>query len=167
MNYKTAMKTRLRNVTNPLYMIGQCYYEKPYVMEKASEYGEDIEIKDYIWHEVFADPINNNVISMQYCASDVDDYVPANKFESVVNSITPAPYDYLINVLNTRKNTLIHWSKIFSTTSDYEIFYDIVENCNMASDDINDLLDKTTNNGEYNYYKYIEVINGLRRKIEF
>jgi len=109
---------------------------------------------------VYYDEINNNLIVF----SPHEENGTVNE---VCNSIRDSAYLYLMNVLNTNKNIIIHWSQIIGTTSDYDIYYnlDVYSVKDKSQHHIISYLRDNRKN-EIIGYKYVEIINGIVNKIE-
>ena len=111
-------------------------------------------------YEVFHDKYNNNtIIFTPYDDCDTN---------SICNGLREEAYQYLINTLNNNKNIAIHWTQIEGTTSDYVIYKNVsFENSQLKSHNKTvEALSETIRSGD-NSYKYTEVINGERIKIDF
>lgn len=90
--------------------------------------------------------------------------------ESICNAtVSRGAYEYLCNVLNTTKNTLVMWSQVEGTTSDYTIYYDI--DTESIIDEVLVLEDILTSNIKYDDncvgYKFKEVRNNRMSRIQF
>jgi hypothetical protein len=110
---------------------------------------------------VYKNKDNNNAIIFSYDKTcDID---------SVCGAIRDKAYDYLINELNTNNNLLIYWTQVEGTTSDYIIFYDV------DNDDLSlsipkyitgEYMDSLIKEDNARYFKYTQVKNGVRSKLE-
>lgn len=105
---------------------------------------------------IYFDPINNNMILF----APFDDCT----IESVCDAtVSEGAYEYLIEQFNNTKNMIVLWSEIYGTTSDYVIYYDF---------DVKQLVGKSWKEivnmlpeGEVIAYKFVEVKNGVSRKL--
>ena len=107
--------------------------------------------------EVYYDKVNNNMLIFS-------PYDKGLNVDSVCDSIRNTAYSYLINKLNTNTCLTVYWSQVEGTTSDYDIFYDLSPNeliDKTCKEIIKSLPEITTIIG----YKYVEVKNGIERKI--
>lgn len=114
--------------------------------------------------ELFYDEINNNLIVFNPLDEDCNT-------ENICNGIRTEAYGYLIDALNTNTDTVVVWSKVSGTTSDYTIFYDEISQ--IPYDDFEDV-DKVLNimyglikDERKISCKYTEVINGNESYIKF
>ena len=67
-------------------------------------------------YQVYYDNTKNNIVLLIPADKDVDP-------EDIVNGISNAAYDYLINTLNDNDDLVVCWSAVSGTTSDYTIYY--------------------------------------------
>ena len=165
----------LRKLKNSLVLIEQGRYqalELLYYDEDGNEYFDDnddgydyepfVSLNEY---GVFADPEKNNIIVVTTnCIDQEGESLPDDCFSSVVGGITDAPYDYVINALNNNSNTLVYWSQCYGTTSDYRIFYDVVDDFRMNLSDIHRLMDMGDNPQRG---KYVETKNKKTTWLDF
>ena len=108
--------------------------------------------------EVYYDKLNNNMIVFNPYDKGLD-------VNSVCNCINNTAYSYLINELNCNKNVVVYWSQVESTTSDYDIMYDLFPN-DLLGKSYKDIVKLIPNIETIIGYKYVEVKNGIERKIE-
>jgi hypothetical protein len=88
---------------------------------------------------------------------------PLCDWETIVNSISNEPYDYLIDTLNNETGLVVHWTQLEGTTSDYNIHYGLkVEPKELES------FYKVKNKLGVGstQYKYNEVKNGIPQKLD-
>lgn len=107
-------------------------------------------------NEVYYDDTTNNFILF----NPLDDEC---ELETIVNSIRPSAYDYLIDTLNTKTNVAVVWSQIEGTTSDYTIYHNVEldHKEHDSFDKIYDVLRATVKENNAVGYKYTEVIDGI------
>jgi len=108
--------------------------------------------------EVYYDNINNNMIVFEPYDKGLD-------VDSICNGINNTAYSYLINELNNNKNVIVYWSQIEGTTSDYNIYYDELPNT-LLDKSCKEIINSMPNIETIIGYKYIEVKNGIERKID-
>ena len=153
----------LRGLNNPLVFITNGKSIETFLSDEdeCEEDGYFIETETY---EIYRDKINNNVIVYSYSSFEEEE-IPKDITKSISNSIRNDAFDYLINVLNNSKNTVVYWSQVEGTTSDYIIYYDI-EIPEVI--DYNSIYNLTINlsSDEILGYKYTEVRDGKCSKIE-
>ena len=154
----------LRGLNNPLLYVTDGVMVEMSSLEDDEEDEEDDSFTETETYVIFQDKINNNVVAYSYYSCD-DEEIPTDITKSISNSICNSAFDYLINVLNNSKNTVVYWSQVEGTTSDYIIYYDI-EIPEVI--DYNSIYDLTVGLFKKNVlsYKYVEVKNGIHSKIE-
>jgi len=108
-------------------------------------------------NETYYDKTNNNMIIFHPCHKDIDT-------DSICNSIRDKAYLYLMNELNENKNVTVFWSQVEGTTSDYNIYYDLNPN-ELKDKNYKEILELLPNIETIFAYKYVEVKNGIERKI--
>ena len=154
----------LRGLNNPLLYVTDGVMVEMSSLEDDEGDEEDCSFTQTETYAIFEDKINNNIIVYSYYSCD-DEEVPEDIVASISNSIRDDAYDYLINILNSSKNTVVYWSQVEGTTSDYIIYYDI-EIPEVI--DYNSIYNLTIDlsSDEILGYKYTEVKNGICSKIE-
>lgn len=88
---------------------------------------------------------------------------------NICNATVPKDvYNYLINILNTKKNLVVEWSQIEGTTSDYNIYYGLNAEKLIAKgyDGIIKELESIGNIVDKLRYKYNEIIDGEVKPIK-
>jgi hypothetical protein len=111
-------------------------------------------------YSVYYDGESNNIILF----SPYEDCT----IDSVCNGISKEAYSYLVKELNSNRRLLVDWSQISGTTSDYTLFYDFPNESLRSKtykDISNYIKDLRIDYGSC-AFKYIEVRNGIPKKIE-
>ena len=154
----------LRGLNNLLLYVTDGVMVEMSSLEDDEEDEEDCSFIQTETYAIFQEKINNNIIIYSYYSYD-DEEVPKDIVASISNSIRNSAFDYLINVLNNSKNTVVYWSQVEGTTSDYIIYYDIKI---PEVIDYNSIYNLTIDlsSDEILGYKYTEVKNGKCSKIE-
>ena len=157
----------LRKLNNPLFLVTDGVIVEMSPLEDNEEDEEDEEDCNFTQTETYAiyqDEINNNIIVYSYYSLNEEE-IPEDIVASISGCIRDSAFDYLINVLNNSKNTVVYWSQVEGTTSDYIIYYDI-EIPEVI--DYNSIYNLTVNlsSDEILGYKYTEVRDGKCSKIE-
>lgn len=154
----------LRGLNNPLLYVTDGVMVEMSSLEDDEEDEEDCSFTQTETYTIFQDEINNNIIVYSYYSLNEEE-TPEDIIASISGCIRDSAYDYLINTLNNSKNTVIYWSQVEGTTSDYIIYYDI-EIPELI--DYNSIYDLTVGLFKKNVlsYKYVEVKNGIHSKIE-
>ena len=155
----------LRGLNNTLLYVTDGVMIEMSSLEDDDEDEENCSFTQTETYVIFQDKINNNVVVYSYYSCD-DEEIPTDITKSISNSIRNDAFDYLINVLNNSKNTVVYWSQVEGTTSDYIIYYNIEIPKVIDYDYIYDLTINLSSN-EILGYKYTEVKNGICSKIDF
>ena len=120
---------KLKDLNGELFFIEKKKIIRPEICDYSPDGSLEMEqLKEHF--EVYGEPINNNVIIANYSSLLNDEgysEFPKDILKSVSNGTTEFPYKYLIDTLNNNKNILVYWSKIYGTTSDYDIYYDALK----------------------------------------
>ena len=155
----------LRGLNNPLLYVTDGVMVEMSSLENDEEDEEDCSFTQTETYAIFQDEINNNIIVYSYYSLNEEE-TPEDIVASISNSIRNSAFDYLINVLNNSKNTVVYWSQVEGTTSDYIIYYDIEIPELIDYNSIYNLtIDLSTD--EILGYKYTEVKNGNVLKLKF
>jgi hypothetical protein len=106
------------------------------------------------------DKVNNGTRNEVYYSSHTNNYIVFTPYDdcttkSICNAIDDEPYNYLMHVLNTSNNVIVHWSQVQGTTSDYTIYL------NAAQD-----VEKPTHKKIVDYLKHM-VTQGNSMKYNF
>ena len=154
----------LREMNNPLSYVTDGIMVEMSSLEDDEEDEEDCSFTQTETYAIYQDEINNNIVVYSYYSLNEEE-IPKDIVASISNSIRNSAFDYLINVLNNSKNTVVYWSQVEGTTSDYIIYYDIKI---PEVTDYNSIYNLTINlsSDEILGYKYTEVKNGKCSKIE-
>lgn len=154
----------LRGLNNPLLYVTDGVMVEMSSLEDDEEDEEDCSFTQTETYAIFQDEINNNIIVYSYYSLNEEE-IPKDIVASISDSIRDSAYNYLINTLNNSKNTVVYWSQVEGTTSDYIIYYNI-EIPEVI--DYNSIYDLTVGLFKKNVlsYKYVEVKNGIHSKIE-
>lgn len=115
-------------------------------------------------YKIYQDKINNNVVIYSYYSLDEEE-IPTDIVQSISDYIRNDVYNYLINALNNSKNTIVYWSQVEGTTSDYTIYYDVKIPNVVDYESIYKMTIDLSFNDKIGY-KYVEVKNGKYSKIE-
>lgn len=114
--------------------------------------------------EVYFDKENNNLIVFEPIDKQCDTY-------TICNGIAHDAYDDLIEQLNEYVNTIVYWSQISNTTSDYSIYMDWNLNPSVliekSVDEIIDELNSLVLSERKSQYKYTFVLDGTESVIKF
>ena len=155
----------LREMNNPLSYVTDGIMVEMSSLEDDEEDEEDCSFTQTETYAIYQDEINNNIVVYSYYSLNEEE-IPKDIVASISNSIRNSAFDYLINVLNNSKNTVVYWSQVEGTTSDYIIYYDIKI---PEVTDYNSIYNLTINlsSDEILGYKYTEVKNDKCSKIEF
>jgi hypothetical protein len=105
-------------------------------------------------NEVYYNDHLNNLIVFEPYDKECDT-------DSICNGIGVEPYNYLIKVLNEKKNVVVHWTQVEGTTSDYDIFFNHnpIELKSLSHKDIIDLLfDSVANKAVRMKYRIVDKI---------
>ncbi len=138
---------RLSNLTNTYTLSGT--YTDSY---KAYEAEDGFEPEyHYLKGATFIDELNRNKLIFEYTGAMELCDIPEDYVEEICNFIVGSAYDYLIDSLNTHKDVTVVCTKIEKTTSDYIIYRGVGIDTEIPE--------------EYKSYKYIEVVNGVWRKL--
>lgn len=156
----------LRGLNNPLLYVtdGVMVEMSSLEDEEDEEDEEDCSFTQTETYAIYQDEINNNIVVYSYYSCD-DEKIPTDITKSISNSIRNDAFDYLINVLNNSKNTVVYWSQVEGTTSDYIIYYDIEIPEVIDYESIYNLTINLSSD-EILGYKYTEVKNDKCSKIE-
>ena len=154
----------LRGLNNPLSYVTDGIMVEMSSLEDDEEDEENCSFTQTETYVIFQDKINNNVVVYSYYSCD-DEEIPTDITKSISNSIRNDAFDYLINVLNNSKNTVVYWSQVEGTTSDYIIYYDIEIPEVIDYESIYNLTINLSSD-EILGYKYTEVKNGKCSKID-
>ena len=154
----------LRGLNNLLLYVTDGVIVEMSPLEDDEEDEEDCSFTQTETYAIFQDEINNNIIVYSYYSLNEEE-IPKDIVASISNSIRNDAFDYLINTLNNSKNTVIYWSQVEGTTSDYIIYYDIEIPEVIDYESIYNLTVNLSSD-EILGYKYTEVKNGICSKIE-
>ena len=154
----------LRGLNNLLLYVTDGVIVEMSPLEDDEEDEEDCSFTQTETYAIFQDEINNNIIVYSYYSLNEEE-IPEDIVASISGCIRDSVYDYLINTLNNSKNTVVYWSQVEGTTSDYIIYYDIEI---PEVTDYNSIYNLTINLScdEILGYKYTEVKNGICSKID-
>ncbi len=157
----------LRGLNNPLLYVtdGVMVEMSSLEDEEDEEDEEDCSFTQTETYAIYQDEINNNIVVYSYYSLNEEE-VPKDIVASISNSIRNSAFDYLINVLNNSKNTVVYWSQVEGTTSDYIIYYDIEIPEVIDYESIYNLTINLSSD-EILGYKYTEVKNGNVLKLKF
>ena len=154
----------LREMNNPLSYVTDGIMVEMSSLEDDEEDEEDCSFTQTETYAIYQDEINNNIIVYSYYSLNEEE-IPKDIVASISDSIRDSAYNYLINTLNNSKNTVVYWSQVEGTTSDYIIYYDIKI---PEVIDYNSIYNLTIDlsSDEILGYKYTEVKNGICSKIK-
>ena len=155
----------LRSLNNPLLYVTDGVMVEMFLLEEDEEDEEDCSFTQTETYAIYQDEINNNIVVYSYYSLNEEE-IPKDIVASISNSIRNSAFDYLINVLNNSKNTVVYWSQVEGTTSDYIIYYDIEIPEVIDYESIYNLTINLSSN-EILGYKYTEVKNGNVLKLKF
>ena len=124
---------------------------------------------------VYVDERRNNVVALAYLSDEWEAPAFSNAEEQamVVQSITggimDGAYDYLVGILNSHKNVLVHWTQIPCTTSDYVIYHGFgngdAAKSGVKYSDVKDFVSKVRHTLTM---KYVEILkDGTEQVPEF
>ena len=154
----------LRGLNNPLLYVTDGVMVEMSSLEDDEEDEEDCSFIQIETYAIFQDKINNNIIVYSYYSLNEEE-TPEDIIKSISGCIRNSAFDYLINVLNNSKNTVVYWSQVEGTTSDYIIYYDIEIPEVIDYESIYNLTINLSSD-EILGYKYTEVRDGKCSKIE-
>ena len=169
--YNNFESVEFRNCNNTFYRVDDGIEKMEYdfiddLDEEEREEWENVE-NNLQKHEVWVDPMTFNTIIFERYDLTKEESENIDISDEISGAIRNSAYNYVINALNTTTNTLVYWSQVEGTTSDYAIYYNMVGIAYFTYMSFKMRLDavEISNEDEFHGYKYIEIKNEKKYKV--
>jgi hypothetical protein len=115
--------TRLNNLKNGLALVETGNSKSVIDFDKTGIATEAVKA-----YEMYIYPFANSILIAAFQDNESAE-LPQSVLANVTGATQEEPYNYVINALDTTANTLVYWSQISGSTSEYTIYHDVVKDC--------------------------------------